>query len=316
MLFDSYCRLIEKFPAGCTHLFGQSIEGRLDLWLSVDDNEHPSLLFEAQESDEQPDIRLKSVEVDFVRHCEISVEGGDALSGTFTAIRFKEDDVDLVRIFLRLLEEAFLDNTDQRSSQAIRSKIIDIADVFRRLETSIKDVIGLWGELHVIRRSHDPARVARAWCLAKSAQFDFLGKDHAVEVKATTKQQRVHRFSMEQLRPSSGQTTYICSVLLVELPTGMTLGELIEEVLELIDDADDRHRVFHQCLLKGGKDIYSSTLSLSVFPNGVSTAVFDARTIPVPSVEDSAPIYNVKFDVDLSEEEPLASQDAELILSM
>lgn len=316
MLFDKYNSLIARFPDGCKHLFGQGVVGRSDLWFSVDANDQPSLLFETAEGEEQPDLKLKYVGVEFARRCDIAMEGGRSRVGTFTAVSFKDDDADLVRIFLRLLEEAFLSEEGPHSSQEIRSKIIAFAEIFSRLETSVKDVIGLWGELYVIRRSHDPVKVARAWCLAKSAQFDFLGENHVLEVKTTTKARRLHRFSMEQLRPSSGLNPHICSILLAELPSGMAVGELMDEVLELIEDADDRLRVLHQCLKKGGKDIYSSTLPLSVFPDGASVAVYHAATIPVPQIDGSAPIYNVRFDADLSDVLPLPSNDAELILSL
>jgi hypothetical protein len=121
---------------------------------------------------------------------------------------------------------------------------------------------------------------------------------------------------MEQVRPSNGLNPYICSILLVELPSGMTVGELMDEVLELIEDADDRSRLLHQCLKKGGKDIYSSALPLSVFPDGASVAVFHALTIPIPQVDESAPIYNVRFDADLSDAVPLSSEVAEHILAL
>jgi hypothetical protein len=121
---------------------------------------------------------------------------------------------------------------------------------------------------------------------------------------------------MEQVRPSSDLNPYICSILLVELPSGMTVGELMDEVLELIEDAGDRSRVLHQCLKKGGKDIYSFALPLSVFPDGASLAVFHASNIPVPQVAESAPIYNVRFDTDLSDTVRLFTDDAERILSL
>jgi hypothetical protein len=316
MLFEKYSSLIARFPDGCEHLFGQGVVGRSDLWFSIDASDHPSLLFETTEGDEQPDLKLKYVEVEFARRCDISMEGGGRRVGTFTAVSFKDDDADLVRIFLRLLEEAFLSEEGPHSSQEIRSKIIALADIFSRLETNVKDVIGLWGELFVIRRSRDPVKVARAWCLAKSAQFDFLGENHVLEVKATTKARRLHRFSLEQVRPSSGLNPYICSILLVELPSGITVGELMDEVLELIEDANDRSRVFHQCLKKGGKDIYSSTLPLAVFPDGTSLAVFSASTIPVPQVDDSVPIYNVRFDADLTEVQALSASKMHGVLSL
>ncbi len=315
MLFDKYCSLVAKFPEGCEHLFGQGVAGRSDLWFSVDANDHPALLFEVAEGSDQPDLKLKYIEVEFARQCEISVEGEPNRCGFFTAIRFQDDDADLVRIFLRLLEEAFLAEAEAFSSQQIRSKIIALSEIFSRLETSVKDVIGLWGELHVIHRSSDPSRVARAWCLAKSAQFDFLADTHVLEVKTTTKQRRAHRFSLEQVRPSSGLSPYICSVLLVETPSGMTVGDLMDAVLEQINDSDDRNRVFHQCLMKGGKDIYSSSMTLAVLPDETSVAVFPASSVSAPEVDPDEPIYNVKFDADLTNLKPLTKSDAELYLS-
>lgn len=315
MLFDSYNSLVARFPDGCEHLFGHGVVDRSELWFSINASDHPTLLFETPVDQGQPDLKLKYVDVQFARHCDISLDDGSKRTGTFTVVSFKDDDCDLVRIFLRLLEEAFLAGNDQYSSAEIRSKIISIAEIFVRLEIGINDVIGLWGELHVIQQSNDPNRVARAWCLAKSAQFDFLGQSHVVEVKATTKSRRMHRFSMEQVRPSSDLQPYICSILLVELPSGKTVGELMDEVLGQIDDADERSRFFHQCLTKGGKDLYSSSLLLSVFPDGASVAVFEASSLPVPQVEEAEPIYNVRFDVDLSELEPLGKTDAERTLT-
>jgi len=316
MLFDKYCSLVAKFPEGCENLFGQGVAGRSDLWFSVDANDHPALLFEVAEGSDQPDLKLKYIEVEFARQCEISVEGEPNRCGVFTAIRFKDDEADLVRIFLRLLEEAFLAGGEPLSSQKIRSKIIALSEIFSRLETSVKDVIGLWGELYVIHRSRDPNKVARAWCLAKSAQFDFLTDTHVLEVKTTTKQRRIHRFSLEQVRPSSGLSPYICSILLVEAPFGLTVGDLMDAVLEQIDDSDGRNQVFHQCLMKGGKDIYSSTIALSVLPDDTSVAVFPGSNIPAPEVDPTQPIYNVKFDADLTKLEPLTKHDAELYLSI
>lgn len=315
MLFDKYCSLVAKFPEGCENLFGQGVAGRSDLWFSVDANDHPSLLFEVTEGEDQPDLKLKYIEVEFARQCEISVEGEPNRFGVFTAIRFKDDDADLVRIFLRLLEEVFLAGGGPLSSQQIRSKIIALSEIFSRLETSVKDVIGLWGELYVIHRSSDAKRTARAWCLAKSAQFDFLGESHVLEVKATTRVRRRHRFSLEQVRPSNDLQPYICSVLLVELPSGLTVGELMDEVLELMQDADDRRRVLYQCLEKGGKDVYSSTLRLSVLPDDASLAIFSASTIPAPNVDDATLVFNVKFDADISDCLALPKVDAERLLS-
>ncbi|WP_417603766.1 PD-(D/E)XK motif protein [Primorskyibacter flagellatus] len=315
MLFEAYQELARRFPDACQHLFGSKIDSAQGLWLSLDAQGQPYLLFEMAEDDGQPDLKLKSVEVRFACPCDIQLQDGSALSGIYTLVSLANDDPDIIRVFLRLLEEAFLVPGADHSAAAVRDQILSIADLFTRLNDDLKDVVGLWGELHIIRTAQDMGAAARAWSSSARARYDFMTERFALEVKTTLKSLRQHRFSLEQLRPNADIRVYVASILLTELPGGEAACELIDEIYAAMDDPNSRASFFRQCLRKGGADVYGSELRLSTLPDGASIAIFDAGTLPVPSVDGADPISNVRFDLQLEGTEMLASDDRRSVLS-
>lgn len=299
MLFEAYQELASRFPDACQHLFGGKIDAGQGLWLSLDAQGRPYLLFEMAEDDGQPDLKLKSVEVRFACLCDIQLQDGSALSGTYTLVSLANGDPDIIRVFLRLLEEAFLAPSADRSPAAVRDQILAIADLFTRLDDELKDVVGLWGELHIIRAAEDVNAAARAWSSSAQARYDFMTDGFALEVKTTLKSARQHRFSLEQLRPNADIRVCVASILLIELPDGEAVSDLIDEVYAALDDPKNRAQFFRQCLRKGGADVYGSELRLSTLPDGASIALYKASTMPTPSLEGEDSISNVRFDLDL-----------------
>jgi len=305
MLFEAYQELARRFPDACQHLFGSKIDSAQGLWLSLDQQGHPYLLLKMAEDDGQPDLKLKAVEVRFACPCDIQLQDGSALSGIYTLVSLANDDPDVIRVFLRLLEEVFVAPGADHSAAAVRAQILLIADLFTRLSDDLKDVVGLWGELHIIRTAQDVSAAAMAWSSSACARYDFMTQNFALEVKTTLKSARQHRFSLEQLRPNADIRVYVASILLTELPGGEAVCELIDDIYAALDDPETRARFFRQCLRKGGADVYGSELRLSTMPNGASIALFDGSTLPVPAIEGGDPISNVRFDLDLGGVETL-----------
>lgn len=315
MLFEAYQQLASRFPDECTYLFGSKIAHAQDLWLSLDASGNPYLLLEMAEDDGQPDLKLKHVEVRFACPCDIQLQDGSALSGTFTLVSLSNDDPDVIRVFLRLLEEAFLSPGADRSSIAVRKQLLSISDLFSLLEDDLKDVLGLWGELHIIRSGQDIRTAVQAWSSSVYARYDFVTESFALEVKTTLKPGRTHRFSLEQLRPDADICVYVASVLLVELPGGETVSELIDEVYSGLDDPEMRGRFFRQCLRKGGVDIYGSELRLGILPNEASIALYEAKALPVPRVHVEEPLSQVRFNLDFAEIEEISGSIRHQVLN-
>ena len=300
MLFDLYSSLVNRFPENCTHLYGTEVDGFSDIWLSINSLGHPNVLFESLDDATESDIKLKYIESRFLCHCDITLEGGTTKSGIYSIITLKEDDPDIVRVFLRLMEESFLFYGAHHDGPTIRRKILDIAELFSSLEMGLRDVVGLWGELYLMTLMSDVDKAVKAWCLARTAQFDFVTERNSIEVKSTLKSRRKHRFSLEQLRPGDGITVYIVSILLIEIASGKTVGELIDEIYDTLSDKREKEVFFRQCLLKGGRDIFSSTLCLGVYPEGESVAVFSSEELPAPTIEVGDPITGLRFDLDIT----------------
>ncbi|GGC12563.1 hypothetical protein GCM10011494_34230 [Novosphingobium endophyticum] len=314
MLFEAYSKLVQAFPDGCDHLYGEAIHPSGNLWLATDGQLYPALLFAGTPSDERGDIRLRAIDVEFSRDCEIAVEASIPVLGTFTIVRLNESDPEIVRVFLRLLEESFCERQLPVSNREIGDRILEIAELFSRIDGG-GDIVGLWGELYLISLAPSVTNAVRCWSSHKSAKYDFVTDQFALETKTTLKPSRQHRFSIDQLRPGLDMKVYLASLQLTETQAGRTVAELVEEIYGELADAELRNAFFSLCLSKGGPDIYRSSLRLRPFPDESSLMFFDARELPAPEVGASDPIANVRFDLDLSAVQPLGSEARGFILS-
>lgn len=314
MFFEIYSKLTSDIPSECDRLFGKPVNSKNSLWLSVDSDGYPSLLFSARRADSRNDIELRSISVWFSRDCVIETAEGRRESDVYTVVRLKNNDPDIIRVLLRLLEETFRQRDKLYDNREIASRMSELADLFRQISDSAHDVVGLWGELYILSRSSDLTTAVKCWCRQKNAKYDYVADRFALEAKTTSLPKRRHRFSLEQLRPVGKFDVYVASLILVELSSGKCASELIDELYRKISDEDLRAQFFMQCLLKGGQDIYRNTLKLSVLPRQASLLIFNSSNIPVPKVEVGAPIDNVRFDVDLGDIAPIPSAEIDEIL--
>ena len=298
MFFEAYKSLIELLPAQLEGPFGQQVGAKSNLWLALDTQGYPSLLVTTRLTDDRSDIELRSISVQFSRACEITTEEGENVAGTFTIVRLEENDTDLVRLFLRLLEEAFDGNNTQLTNRLIGERILEIAEIFRQIEISVKNVLGLWGELRLIKTATSRENAVRCWCQGRTAKYDFVCAGFAVEVKATLKPNRQHCFALEQLRPlDDSLKVFIASAQLVQSPGGKAVFELIDEIVTEIADRELRKNFLNACVLKGGTDIYKSNARYQFLSGDSAIAYYAAKDIPVPLVEPNGVISNLRFDV-------------------
>ncbi len=315
MLFEAYAKLVNDYPEDCDQLFGQSLVDDNSFWLSVDGDSFPSLLFAARREDVRNDIELRSLSVHFSRDCVIKSDNVDAALGIYTVVRLNENDPDVVRMVLRLLEETFKVPKTPYANKEIAARILELADLFKQIGESAGDIVGLWGELHILLRASDLATAVQCWCFNKNAKYDYVTERFALEAKTTKSSRRKHRFSLDQLRPNGEFRVYVASLAVVELNSGRTAADLIEEVYGKISDDDLRARFLSQCLVKGGRDIYRTTLKLGVFPDSTSLVILDASTVPVPEIPPGSRIDNVRFDVDLTELSPVSPSEMDTVLA-
>lgn len=314
MLTDLYAALCEAAPEDEGALFGSPLTEEDSVWLSVDRNAYPALLLPAREDDIRPDIVLRSVDALFSRMCTIETEDGHSQSGCFSVVRLKEDDADVVRLFLKIVDERFCSGSMPTNNAAIASSILEVAELFSEVNFETRDLIGLWGELHIIRRSGDVGAAVRCWCTRKTAKYDFVTKGFVLDVKSTLTASPKHRFSLEQLRPTGDFDAFIASLCVVEVQSGHTVGAVMDAIAGQVAGAELRSKFLNQCVAKGGRDLYRCELTLQTYPDDGALAVYRARDIPVPEIAEGDAIENVRFDVNLSAIAPLSDEESEAIL--
>lgn len=281
----------------------------------MDGDAYPSLLFSAQRDDTRNDIELLSVSAHFSRDCEIEGVGGVRATGIFSVVRLNENDPDTTRMLLRLLEEVFRQRDARYTNKDIAARIQQLSELFKLIVESIGDVVGLWGELYIMSQSNNLELAVQRWCQSKNAKYDFVTDYFALEAKTTMLSRRKHRFSLEQLRPNGDFQVYVASLLVVEISSGRTAAELMEALYGQLSDPDLRANFINQCIVKGGSHLYRNEIKLGVFPDKSSLKIFDASALPVPDVAGDAPIKNVRFDVDLSNLEPISQNETVTVQS-
>ncbi|MFB9147275.1 PD-(D/E)XK motif protein [Halomonas alkalicola] len=314
MFFEFYESLVSEFPDGCDQLLGQPLAADNSLWLSVDGDTCPSLLFSVRRDAPRSDIELRSISIRFSRDCVIEDASGVGASGIYTIVRLNENDPDIIRMFLRVFEESFRVRGRYYTNKEISIRILELADLFEKVEGSIGDVVGLWGELYILSRSSNLAAAVHSWCCHKKAKYDYVADGFVLEAKTTVRSKRKHRFSLEQLRPAGGFSVYVASLAVVEVNSGKSASEFMDELCIKISDDELRARFLAQCLVKGGRDIYRNSLKLSAFPDQTSLVMFSSLNIPVPEVGQALPIENVRFDVDLTGIAPISSREMDEVL--
>lgn len=314
MLIDLYPTLCQTIPEEGAALFGLPVDGENPYWLAIDAQAFLALLLPARADDLRPDITLRAVDALFSRTCVIDTDTHDPHEGCYSLIRLKESDPAIVRLFLRIIEERFCTTTPPKTNAEIASRIQQVAALFSRIEDNSRDLIGLWGELTVISHAKDTEAAVQCWSTRKTAKYDFVADHFVLDVKTTTRSKPQHRFSLEQIRPAGAFDAYIASLCVIEVQSGQTIGDLMESLADRINDHNLRSEFLVQCLTKGGTDLYRSELTLQTYPDNASLKLFRAADIPAPHVHSGDPIENVRFDVDLSDIEPLSEQDLASLL--
>lgn len=88
---------------------------------------------------------------------------------------------------------------------------------------------GLWGELFLMRETGGFVRWAPYWHTETGRKYDFSCENRRLEVKATTKETRVHIFSHGQLYSFAACEIVIASLVLRYEDAGLSLQSLVNE---------------------------------------------------------------------------------------
>lgn len=197
----------------------------------------PGLLLQTSAVGPRPkDIRLTGLTAAFDVSCSVVVEAGEPQQRRASILECTADPdalplfAESARSFLQLLGPT-------PSMMATAQAVIRLAAIFSSLARSTSEsVTGLIGELMLLLLAKDPVGAICSWRVSPADIFDFSANDARVEVKATSKQLRLHSFSWEQCHPPAG-AALVASMRVVPAGGGLTVRELMNRVEDRLEGA-------------------------------------------------------------------------------
>jgi hypothetical protein len=213
--------------------------------------------------------------------------------------KLQEDFIDIIVMMMQKLPPT-------PSKREISVEVENLISIFSAMSLPPKKKIqGLWTELLVIEQSEVIEPIIKAWHTSPDAKYDFtLGRDK-VEVKSTSKENRVHHFSLDQLSPSTNSRVVIASSIVRESgPSndGLSIRGLYDKICNRTESAEARLRVIKIIVETIGSDLNKSDDYYFDYTEACDTLRFyNAEDIPRVNKSEIDPgVSKIGFDSDLT----------------
>jgi hypothetical protein len=178
--------------------------------------------------------RTKMISVECNMHMAYTIDG-EKREGVFHIIKCFSSDKEEIYLFLELA--ALLIAEGAATKEHLLNTFQTLANFFAdKGEPSNNELIGLYGELYAIKLFSSELSLENYWQSRDKLKFDFSISDNIkIEVKTTTKAQRIHHFKHEQLATSI-YDIWIISFMLRHDDEGLSLLELINIAKPLLEE--------------------------------------------------------------------------------
>ena len=180
--------------------------------------------------------------VEYNISCRLIEDDGTEQEDTFSIITLRSLAAPLQSYFVEIFTMMLLKLQPIPSNRELSVEVENLIAIFDALTNPPKKKIqGLWAELLVIEQSARPETLINAWHSSPSAKYDFtMGKDK-IEVKSTSSEERVHKFSLDQLHPSPNSNLLIASTVVREsgpAAEGLSVKDLYDKIRDKVSAVD------------------------------------------------------------------------------
>lgn len=209
------------------------LQGGRNDYLGKDQQGAPVFLVADEgESVYRPVVQHRHLSAAFCLLCRLNVDGTDVV-GKFALIRFEGNGTELHELFIRCVRAAISDLPQSVQTQGIEERVNRLLSLFRALSRPAgREISGLWAELFCISSSGNVPVAVDRWHADNNETFDFSWSHGRLEVKSTVGAFRIHDFAFEQLRPPSGGSGYVASLVLKTASGGEGVLDLARQIEE------------------------------------------------------------------------------------
>lgn len=292
------CYTVINVPFSKTHKLGVGIDDR------------PMFFIRSSITDNSPNINLELITVQFNELCRLKkdTESKFVNENHYTVITLKSKQIDYIEYFLDVVCIVLEKLGDFPSQQDLLNEIQKLVELFRRFSRPpIKTIQGLWAELFVIEHSSNPSYLVKSWHTTTSDIFDFNDGTDKLEVKSTSRINRVHRFSHNQLTPNESSIVVIASLCVQQSGVGKTVLDLMDAIEPNLENAELRFQLADMISKTLGSDFEKACEYCFDYALACDTyQKYNCKDIP--SLDNSsipAEISDIHYDCDLSKVTPL-----------
>ncbi len=285
------------------HVF--SLMGQLHK-LGASKDGFPKFFVVAKDNTMMQNLNAELLSVEYNMLCSIIEKGVTLDNQRFTIITLRSDNEQLQKMFIEVFVTMLHSLPAEPTNMMIASKVENLLSIFAKLKKKpIHKLQGLWAELLLIDQSSDSSVVARAWHSQPQSKYDFTMGDDKIEVKSTRGENRVHRFSLDQLNPAPSSNLLICSTIVRESAKtdgGFSVFDLYEKISKKIMDGEVRMHLYNVITDTLGSDFFSAQKKYFDYHESCDRLAFYYYT-DIPKIErNQVPenVTGVKFNVDLS----------------
>lgn len=219
---------------------------------------------------------------------------------TVHLLKCKNMNADVQEAFVRLTQAFALNNFDE--DQYYLTKLFTILTALFSKEEQVSkiELQGLYAELYsILYLNEKGCDISSFWQSRDKMKFDFsINGKKRIEVKSTTKANRIHRFSHDQLL-SDLYEIKVVSVMLQENDCGLSLRDLINKVFATFDT--NMSMLFHiEQLIRNVCEGELSALKYDEAYTKNNLKIFNAANIPHFEEFNPDGVSNTEYDCDLS----------------
>lgn len=272
--------------------------------LGVENNGNPVFFIKSSLTGSIPNINLELIAVQFNELCKLKKSTVSSIQEDFyTVISLKTNREDYIEYFLNVVCLIIEGIGDTPTQHELLNEIQKLVELFRHLSVPPTNTLqGLWAELFVIEQSSNPSYLIKSWHKKTTDIFDFNDGIDKLEVKSTSRINRIHKFSHNQLIPNEGSNVIIASVCVQQSGQGKTIFDLKNDIDSKLDSIELRFLL---------ADMISKTLGVDFEKAGdysfdYSLACDSYRKYnikDIPSLDNNSipeEISNIHYECDLS----------------
>lgn len=307
-LIEIYKNLVIDGHTSSSTYLAKPIESKLGLKLAIDSLYSPVLLIPEDNFEDsnlsKSNYRLNYLEILFNQNCSLRELGETENKSVkrFTTIRLVDGNSRMIEYYLSLLEVLVSKIESNPKFTLLNDEIkvlIDLFSVQKPIDKSV--VLGLWGELFFIKQSKDISESVKAWHIDETNIFDFtFSNNKCIEVKTTTKSQRVHEFSQKQIEEYKSFDVEIASIITESSSYGVSVKELWDEISRELLEIDLKSKLttlISTTLKSDFQSLYDYKYNIEL---ATSTIKFvNTDLIPTITEELHPSIRNIKLSIEL-----------------